>query len=995
VLASQLDRSQAYSKLFDEPVDPVCIGRFPLISLIGAGGMGEIYSAHDHQLGRKVAIKLVRADRPTSPDADERLLREAQTLAQLSHPHVVQVYDAGRFEGRVFIVMELVQGQTLRAWLQEHARPGDRERVRDVVRQFVAAGRGLEAAHAVRLVHRDFKPDNVLVGADGRPRVVDFGLARPIDPAQATREVNEREGLPRPARITPTAAHARLGPWHISQPSTLSLDEQAAPGATASPVAARVFTARGGILGTPSYMSPEQMRGEPADHRSDQFSFCVALYEALYGQLPFSGATLDERRRAIEQGRILEPPARVRVPAPLRRAILRGLSAAPAARFPSMGALLDELEAWSGQRPGRMVAAALTLVLSGGVTAHLLADPREEPCAEVGATMAALWTPERRAAVHTAFSSTGLVYAETGWSTVEQHVDRYATRLESELQATCEATHEQGVQSAGLMELRMLCLASRRRHLEALLDQLGRADAAMVERAPLVIASLPDLSTCSHPGTLRFGMPVPPPALEPAVLAIRNQLATARARELLGHGEESLHIARAQLVQAERLGYGPLHAEALYQTGRALFYHGEDEQAVGEGEALLLRARDMAESERHDELVAEIWNVLVLGATRNHGGTEQAHRWHEHALAAIKRIGSPTLLHADALRNLGRVYFQEGRLPEALAQQRQALALIEQRPDIPLLMRAVYLHDLATTDRRMGEHERARQGYEAALALYLAALGKEHPYVADLRYDIAMLHMDRGDQAAARALLEDILRIHGEVLPETHVVLARIHSALAELERQQGALSRAQAHASKSLEIARRLYDDGHADVAAAQLRLGAIAFQRGSYDQALTVYEELLAQVRRHLGETHFETGFAHANIAETRLALGQYAAALAAAEQADRILAPHRASFPVVGPFLASVEGRALLGLGRVEEAVQALERASAGSPALDEVGRADTAWALARALSARGRGSGQRAHGLAREALAIYEQQGPEVHTPTADVRRWLDAGRDDLR
>jgi serine/threonine protein kinase/tetratricopeptide (TPR) repeat protein len=993
-LASQLDRTQAYSKLFDEPADPVCIGRFRLIALIGGGGMGEIYSAYDDQLDRNVAVKLVRADRPVSPDAQERLLREAQTLARLSHPQVVQVYEAGRFEGRVFIAMELIQGQTLRAWLQEHAKPGDRKRQREVVRQFVAAGRGLEAAHAVRLVHRDFKPDNVLIGYDGRPRVVDFGLARSMEPGHAALASEDRErSRPRASMTLPTAAHVWFGSARLMLDSTLPRDEPTVPGPHTSPVAARVVTTRGRILGTPPYMSPEQMRGAPADHRSDQFSFCVALYEALHGQMPFSGSTISARRRAIEQGRINEPPRGVSVPAPVRRAIRRGLSADPAARFSSMGELLDALEAWSRQRRGRMVAAALTLMLSGGVTSHLLTNPPAEQCTEVSATMATLWTPARRAVIHKAFSKTGLPYADASWSTIEQHLDRYTTRLENEIEATCEATHEHGTQSSELMELRMLCLGSRRRHLDALLEQLAHADAAAVERAPLVISSLPDLSTCNHPGTLRYGMPAPAPAIEPAVLALRNQLAVARARELLGHGKEALRIAREQLAQAESLGYGPLLAEALYQTGRVLVYHGRDEAAASEGEALLLRARDIAESERHDELAAEIWNHLVLGAARNHEGTERGHRWYEHALAAIKRIGSPALLHADALRNLGRLYFQEDRLVEAREHQRQALALIEPEPEISRLVHAVYQHDLATTARRMGEYEQARHGYETALALYVAALGEEHPHVADLRYDIAMLHIDRGDPASGRALLEDILRIHAGPLGETHVVLARIHGALAELDRQQGALARAREHAVRSLENAQRLYGDGHIEVANAQLRLGAIAFQGGAYGEALIAYEMVMALVSRHLGETHFEVGSAHANIAEARLALGQHEEALAAIGQAERILAPHMDGYAAIGPFLASVRGRALLGLGRIEDAVRMLEQAHHGADALEAMARAHTSWALARALSSSSRGRDPRAHALARQALAIFEQQSADVHTPGAEVRGWLEAARGD--
>ncbi len=275
------------------------LGRYEVERLIGAGGMGVVYVAHDTRLGRRVALKLMRS--AFSDDAGAaRLLREAQAMARLSHPNVLNVFDLGEYEGRVFVAMELVEGGTLRDWLKP---PRD---WREIVNAFVAAGEGLAAAHAAGVVHRDFKPANVVVGADGRPRVTDFGLARPGAP-----QSNQK----------------------------------------ALPPVAMELTAAGSLLGTPAYMSPEQLLGKSGDARSDQYSFCVALYEALTGKRPFPSDTVEELRARIAGG----PPPLPRegpVPAHVWAAIARGLQPAPEARFADMESLLGVLRLEAPARTG-------------------------------------------------------------------------------------------------------------------------------------------------------------------------------------------------------------------------------------------------------------------------------------------------------------------------------------------------------------------------------------------------------------------------------------------------------------------------------------------------------------------------------------------------------------------------------------------------------------------------------------------------------------------
>ncbi|MCA9678315.1 MAG: protein kinase, partial [Myxococcales bacterium] len=287
------------------PRDPVVIagdtiGRYIILARLGAGGMGVVFTAYDPQLDRKVALKLLRTGSGLAEgEARARLVREAQAIAQLSHPNVVAVYDVGTADsGDVYIAMEFVEGETLTSWLGHWERSW-----REILEMFFQAGRGLAAAHARGLMHRDFKPDNVLVGLDGRVRVTDFGLARSV--------IDHVEELSKD-RPRPDLAALRV-----------------------------TLTATGAVLGTPRYMAPEQLRGATADARSDQFSFCIALYEALYGTHPLPGDSVIEM---VQHGaEPTPPPVDTKVPPSIGRTLMRGLSIEPVKRYSTMSALLVEL----------------------------------------------------------------------------------------------------------------------------------------------------------------------------------------------------------------------------------------------------------------------------------------------------------------------------------------------------------------------------------------------------------------------------------------------------------------------------------------------------------------------------------------------------------------------------------------------------------------------------------------------------------------------------
>jgi len=516
----------------DELARGSVVNRFVILDVVGRGGMGVVYAAYDPELDRKIALKLVRPNRPGAGEG--QLLREAQAIARLSHPNVVAVYDVGTHLHQVFLAMELVEGRSLGRWLAETPRS-----VREILDVFIAAGRGLAAAHAAGVVHRDFKPDNVLIGHDGRVRVADFGVARRFE--SPGEEPPERPDLPEEARSArSTMAAAEATRWGVA-------------------------------VGTVPYMAPEQLRRGTADARSDQFAFCIALFEALYGERPFAGQGAFDLALAMESGELRTPnPAVRRVPAWVRLVLARGLAFDPAARFPSMDELLAALSRDPAAARRRLwgIAAAVAVLLVAGLGLRELALRRARVCAGGEAKVAELWNPERKAAVHTAFRATGLPFAEGTWTGVERALDRYAEGWAGMHREACEATRVRGEQSEALLDRRMFCLDQRLRDAGALIDLFSHADGAVVEKSVAASADLPALASCADLSALNARVPPPTdPKVRQAVRKIGQEVAVARASAAAGRYAVGLDPARRAAAAAEKIAYPPLRAEALVVRG--------------------------------------------------------------------------------------------------------------------------------------------------------------------------------------------------------------------------------------------------------------------------------------------------------------------------------------------------------------------------------------------------------------------------------------------
>ena len=417
--------------------------------------------------------------------------------------------------------MELVEGQTLKRWLA-----GERRGWREIVDAFLAAGHGLAAAHSAGLVHRDFKPANVLVGSDGRVRVTDFGLAQ--------------AGLAAPD----AAANCDLA-------------------------TCQTIDARSGLVGTPYYMAPEQFRREPADARTDQFSFCVALYHALYQQHPFPGATVAELSDAVTAGYLRPPPTAPRIPRWVTRATLRGLSSEPAHRYRSMEDLSRALHRDPHRRLRRGVVAA---VAAASITVALLAVPRATvsppSCADDVGRMAATWSPAVRQRVQQAFLAGGKAYAPAAFAEVARVLDGYQRSWSEMRLEVCEAARTAPAQATELVGLRSLCLDGRLSQMRALVRAFTSVSGDSAQQAPRAAHELPDVSSCADPRTL-LGVAPPPadPIARAAIAAVRDELSDAQALFNMGRYPQALERVRPLVERARATHYRPLEADVLFLRG--------------------------------------------------------------------------------------------------------------------------------------------------------------------------------------------------------------------------------------------------------------------------------------------------------------------------------------------------------------------------------------------------------------------------------------------
>ncbi|AKJ05408.1 serine/threonine protein kinase [Archangium gephyra] len=863
------------------------VGRYLVLERSGEGAMGVVYAAYDPELDRKVALKLLRPSGDTSEVAEQRrarLQREARSLARLSHPHVVAVFDVGTRGEQVFIAMEWVDGVTLRQWLAE--RPRDWREVLEVLRR---AGEGLAAAHATGLIHRDFKPDNVLVGRDGRVRVSDFGLARPVD------------------------------------------TEPAPPGAATGQ--GTELTRSGPLAGSPAYMAPEQLKGSAASALSDQFSFCVTLHEALFGERPFAATSLGQASSAVGRN----------IPGSVRQVLQRGLQVEPGARYPSMAALLEALERplrRTGRRTAAVVALGVVAAAGLGVPA-LLRLRNQQRCEAAGALVASTWNAATRDEVGEAFRRTGAPGAETAWERVRRSLEVYTEGWSQARREACEATHVRGEQPEETLALREACLQSALLDLRALSRVLAHADAGVVENAVRATAALPDLASCGDVAVLSRGSTLPGPAVREQVEALQGRVAEARALFQSGQFPRSLKAAEELVPQVRATGFQPLLAETwLVLSASRLKFNTYKEAEEAAHEAIWA-----AELARDDRLTAWARIQLAMVLSSNMERLELAERWMRHAEVAVERIGRPWDLAYNLENTQGALVQRQGRLREAEGHFRRALALVE----------------------GAGRAE----GVDATRAVS----------------NVAQVLFAQGKAKEALALVERVTELRLKVLGPEHGDLVSTFNdraaILSGLERCEESLE----WGEKARALARKMLPPEHAFQAGILMNLGSCKGRLGRVDEALADYAEAVQVYVRMHGEEHPDTAEQRYFLAWAMMMAERSQQALPEAEKARRVLERTVGTEHPLFLQALSLEGQLLVSLGEHPRALPLLERAVAAMQGKDVPPnvRADAHFALAQALLRTSSGRA-RALELARKMYGALLEAGHEQ--ATRDARGWFE-------
>ena len=776
------------------------VGRYLVADLLGRGGMGVVYKAFDPELDRPLALKLVAVP-DAGPDRAEgmrlRLSREARTLAQLSHPNVVSVYDVGTFEGSVFVAMEFVAGQTLRRWLKrsEHA-------PRDIVRVFGDAGTGLAAAHRLGIVHRDFKPDNVMVSDDGRVRVLDFGLARSMPAAPAA------------------ADEAATGP--ASSPATPAWE---------SPL--HHLTRDGAVMGTPAYMAPEQDRGEAADARSDQFSFCAALYEALYRTRPFAGDSYLELAARRAAGDVRAAPAPRGLGRRVRRALLRGLRADPAQRHPDMDHLLAALGRGAWLTRSRVAVAALALAALAAVSWATWTSrhaPRSiaATCAAAGRDVDHVWNPARRRALAAGFAASGHPRGAQIAGQVTAAVDDWSAAWARERSRVCELAMRRGSQQESHAADRVQCLERKLSTLDASLAVYTASPGpGAIDIAVTSFTGIPRPETCAQ-----LALPDPTEADREQLKPVFRDIVQSNLATGTGDYDRALSLAHDAVDRSRRL-HSPGVSASLLLLGRTQAAAGQLDlarktlrQAVMEG----ARIKD-------DGIMADAWLGIISLSLQTHrfdAGTEEAIFG---GRLAVMRLPPGDDRQADLHYRIGSARAVQGDLDAAERELDRALAMYRKLGRrTHLLQISAVENSLGLVDVYRGRWTEVNRLLSRALAGWKSILPNRN--IGVTLGNMAMAHLVRHQYSEARAGFERALDAALAAPDATPATLGEAVFNLGFTLVEQAHCGQAAPYLAVSQALLGSVHGTGSGVYAMTVLAQGRCAFQRGDTARAAMLLE-------------------------------------------------------------------------------------------------------------------------------------------------------------
>jgi tetratricopeptide (TPR) repeat protein len=679
------------------------------------------------------------------------------------------------------------------------------------------------------------------------------------------------------------------------------------------------LTRHGAVMGTPAYMSPEQHDAVPVDPRTDQYSFCVALYEALYGKRPYAGATLLEVAMHARSGKREPPPPGNKVPGWLHRLCLRGMQPDRKDRFPKMEALLAELQAGRSRGRRRLLALGglgLAAAVAGG-TAWAMAGPRL--CSTGSERVEAVWNPQRRATAEQAFAATGLPYAAGAWTGAAALLDDYGQAWSSMYADTCAATQLRGEQSAELMDLRMTCLQQRLRDMDALLGLFEAADPQIVKRAAEATIALPDLGACADAEALRNGALAPRPALDPAIVDdLRARLQAARARASAGKSKEAVPLLAAIVDEAIALADPALTAPARLALSRAQAATGADAAASASASAAVWQAI----ADRDDETLWEALRHTIVVVGYKLGRKAEAGPWIEHARALLRRRGEPPALKASLLRDIGMVEIAAGNPGGADAPLSEAVALFERvyGPDHPRLSST--LNTLGAARLRAGRYAEAQALLERAVRVAETAGGPNHPDVGQALNNLALTFERQNRHDEAIAALRRSLAIVQQIDPEDPnggIIRQNIGGML----NLAGRPEEARVELAAALELLERTVGPEHPAIAGVMTFTGDVARALGDLPRARAAYDRGYTIREQALGKDHPDLALCLLGLAQVDLAEHDDAAALARVDRALALVADTAFDPGDIG-LLHFARARALRALGRAEQASAAAEAA-----------------------------------------------------------------------
>ena len=935
------------------------LGRYVILDRLGSGGMGVVYAAYDPELDRRVAIKLLRTEEDARDDdataGRARLLREAQAMARLTHPSVIAVYDVGTYEGSVFFAMEFVAGRTIREHFKEAWAKGEPD-WRETVRLFVAAGKGLAAAHRVGVVHRDFKPDNVMLGEDGRVLVLDFGLARPTGDASPLSSDSIEVAESSPALATSGISSAMSAQ----------------------------LTKTGTVMGTPAYMSPEQMTGRPTDAPTDQFSFCVALYQALYNERPFQGDSFADLSHNVLRTNVRPPPKGSHVPQWLRKAIIVGLQRKPDLRYPSMDALLLAIQRDPRRRWRMLGLAGLGVALLSTAAVVGARVGRSKPCRDAAAGIDEVWNETRSANVGKAFGDVGKAYADDAYAKVVPILDRYADEWRTQREDACQATRVRGEQSDEVMGLRMACLDNRLHRMNVFVNVLEDGGPAAAGQAIVGAMQLPSLDTCADLEALRSDVPPPDdPETRAEVDAIRLEISEMVARTDHSKVSEARPVMDALVERAEALDYPPILAEALANKAELEQNLGNFEEAADAAWRALL----LAESSGHDRMIVSLGLLLARTEGAAQKDIPAARRHLERAQAVLQRLPKRSELQRQLFAQRGDIERFADEWETALTYYERAREILietgkDREPPALNLLNA-----LAPVYLELDRVEDAKRVSEEAVELGRELFGPMHPNIGVTLSVLGRLATTQGDPEGAIEYLTKAREVFVSSLGAQHANVGAIDNALGLSYHHLGKLEEALASYESSRTTMTRIYGDDHLDVAAVHTNLGNIYRDKKDYDEAIEHHRKSLEIKSRKLAKDHKELGFSTDNLAEDYRRAGKHEDALemfgrtlALIERTDGTDSP-RMSFALAGIGMIELErGNVAAARASLDRAVVLNEKDDA-----DDESAARARFGLAQVLWAQG--EHERAVQLARDAERGLAEDESYYLGRLSEIRAWI--------